>query len=94
MSQGKASREQAESDRVLGEGKGSAAHPAVAEIRAEILCLRTVHGTEVERRLCLGGVATSIICSRLDAPAFSWDGACPTGTKKASPRGASRRSPN
>lgn len=45
--------------------------------------LRTVHGTEVEWRLCLGGVATSIICSRLDAPAFSWDGAWPTGTKKA-----------
>lgn len=68
-------------------------YPAV-EQKFVILCLRTVHGTEVERRLCLDGVATSIICSRLDAPAFSWDGACPTGTKKASPREASRRSPN
>lgn len=45
--------------------------------------LRTVHGTELEWRLCFGSVATSNICSRQDAPAFSWDGACPTGTKKA-----------
>lgn len=42
-----------------------------------------MHGTELEWRLCLGSVATSNICSRQDAPAFSWDGACPTGTKKA-----------
>jgi hypothetical protein len=86
----KASREQAGSNCVP---KGCV--PA-ARIHAGITttCLRTVHGTEVERRLCLGGVATSIICSRLDAPAFSWDGACSTGTKKASPHGASRRSPN
>ena len=46
-------------------------------------CLRTVHGTELEWRLCLGCVSTSNICSRQDAPAFSWDGACSTGTKKA-----------
>lgn len=45
--------------------------------------LRTVHGTELEWRLCLGSVPTSNICSRQNAPAFSWDASCPTGTKKA-----------